>query len=91
MTIDATDPAFRNRMVTGQIILAAYVRVTGVTDGLSGSRRVHREPPRVAAGLGPSGRETVRRLGFASGFGVNAAGPVTGFAAGIQGIWSFGD
>ena len=91
MALDAIHPALGHGMMIGQIELAAHIHVTLVTGGLDLARRFEREPSTQRFRLRPAGGEAVRRFGFAAGIRVQATGPVTGFAAGIEPVIALGD
>ncbi len=88
MTFNATHLAFHHRMAMRQIEFAAHVGVAREANGFD-SARVGRGYGRSHfVRYGPTHREAVRRLGFAAGFGVNAARAVTRFATSVHGIRS---
>jgi hypothetical protein len=91
MALDATHPALGHGMMIGQIELAAHIHVTLITGVLDRARRFEREPSTQRFRLRPSGGEAERRFGFAAGIRMQAAGAVTGFAAGIESVFTLGD
>jgi hypothetical protein len=78
--------ALRHRMVTREIKLPPHVDVTSETCVFHGSCRFHRDARLETAGHLAAGGKGVRRLNFPAGFSMQAAGAVTRFAAGIDGV-----
>ena len=90
MALSAREPAFWNRMMTGQIKLSADVHMALEAYGFSRARGVNGEPSAETVGYGTAGSKAVRRLGLATGIRVKAARTMAGFTAGIERVGPFG-
>jgi len=87
----AAQSPLRNRMMAGQVELAAHISMALEAHRLLGAWRVNLQPRPIAGVLWAAGRETKRRLRFAARFRVQAARAMAGFAPGVDRVHPRGD
>src|ERR1043166_8086545 len=91
MTIGATHPAFRHRMMAGEIKLAPDIAMTLIAESLDRPGRLDSQARPITVSSVAARSPAKGGLGFAARLCMQAGGAVAGFAAGIDDVGALGN